>query len=829
VSREVVLKIKAKSGSAADALNEVQAKIDEIKQSASGASGEVQETGSVSERAFDEVSEGAGKGAEAIDNAQKQTKQLKGEVSEMGARFQSSSVEFVSGAEAQEAAFAGVIQKNQRLQQELQETTSTQHQMGEASEQAGERLDAVSGPASEVGFILQDMQQFQFGAAEGFRAIGNNLPGLISGAERFTSAGTSLTSMLTGPGGLLIGVNALAGALPFLVSQLTEAEEQTEKSDEEIQDLTDSLREQSNVLQQLGGKFQSISEDVSVLESAVSGISVPSDFGFGLFEQGLSEQINLLQSGRDVRGQIEFLKNLQDALRGNSDEAKNLGQAFSSAGVDVQQFLDAVNQGDFEKAKSLIVDNADALDDLAENADEALARSPGAIAAQIEERANAVRNVQEQLAQVDLREPVEAAESELDVLEGALESVLQSDQFADQIGNLSTQFVPLLERIGSVRREVERLNAETEELPEPPDVPQVQPDSEVVEPDVSFGDSLPTPLLDVQQRIQAIKDQAKAGLISPLEETQKRASALRDAVVSALENGYEPSSDEVQELVRRLAAAEAGAEDTKKTLEDLNTSTQQLVGAARQFSSAIGNELGQQFNNLLTGNEQVQRLRERRADLQERLREAQASGDVEQARKLREQLSSVNDELDKASNTFRQFGQAAVQALQQVIAKLASAAILAGIVSAVTGGGFGSVFGTVLGGGNIAQFFAEGGAVSGPGTSTSDSVMARLSDGEFVVNAASFSQAPNVVQAINEDPSFGAQLEQAAGFAAGGPVSVSGTVPSFATGGRVSGRDATTSTSRTRLEGGDIVIPATLIDQARQQGSKDRSRTGRRM
>ena len=44
---------------------------------------------------------------------------------------------------------------------------------------------------------------------------------------------------------------------------------------------------------------------------------------------------------------------------------------------------------------------------------------------------------------------------------------------------------------------------------------------------------------------------------------------------------------------------------------------------------------------------------------------------------------------------------------------------------------------------------AGGGAISGPGSSTSDSILTRLSDGEYVVNAASYAANAGLVQAIN--------------------------------------------------------------------------------
>ena len=60
--------------------------------------------------------------------------------------------------------------------------------------------------------------------------------------------------------------------------------------------------------------------------------------------------------------------------------------------------------------------------------------------------------------------------------------------------------------------------------------------------------------------------------------------------------------------------------------------------------------------------------------------------------------------------------------------------------------GFGGLFGSILGG---LFGFAEGGHVSGPGTGTSDSIPARLSNGEFVVNAKATRKNRAVLEAIN--------------------------------------------------------------------------------
>ena len=90
------------------------------------------------------------------------------------------------------------------------------------------------------------------------------------------------------------------------------------------------------------------------------------------------------------------------------------------------------------------------------------------------------------------------------------------------------------------------------------------------------------------------------------------------------------------------------------------------------------------------------------------------------------------------------FGGAIGSVMQQLLGSLGG--------GAKAGGGLLSLFG-----------FAEGGHVSGAGTSTSDSIPAMLSNGEYVVNAGATAKHRGVLEAIN-----------------------SGKAPKFATGGIVS-------------------------------------------
>lgn len=110
------------------------------------------------------------------------------------------------------------------------------------------------------------------------------------------------------------------------------------------------------------------------------------------------------------------------------------------------------------------------------------------------------------------------------------------------------------------------------------------------------------------------------------------------------------------------------------------------------------------------------------------------------------------------------FGDAMKNILQQLIAQLIQAAIYATIVAACTGGGGGFA---ARWKGAFGKAFASGGSVAGPGTGTSDSVPAMLSNGEYVLNAQAVDRLG--VPFLN-----GLNTGRLRGFASGGLVGSSG-------------------------------------------------------
>lgn len=101
--------------------------------------------------------------------------------------------------------------------------------------------------------------------------------------------------------------------------------------------------------------------------------------------------------------------------------------------------------------------------------------------------------------------------------------------------------------------------------------------------------------------------------------------------------------------------------------------------------------------------------------------------------------------LEGSGNAFKAFGDAIKQMLVQLGAAILKAALFSAILSVISGGAsnvaggksFMDLFGPAM---KSITGFASGGAINGPGSSTSDSILARVSKGEYIMNAAAVSK-----------------------------------------------------------------------------------------
>jgi hypothetical protein len=185
----------------------------------------------------------------------------------------------------------------------------------------------------------------------------------------------------------------------------------------------------------------------------------------------------------------------------------------------------------------------------------------------------------------------------------------------------------------------------------------------------------------------------------------------------------------------------------------------------------------------------------------------------EAVRASKERLEQAQKDLNEAQ---KYFGNAAVDALEDLIvngakaedvmkrlvASLAKAALQAALLG---DGPLAGLFGTKGVGGNVGGLFgllfggvkaAAGGYVSGPGTGRSDSIPARLSNGEYVVNAAATKRNRALLEAIN-----------------------AGKLPAFADGGLV-GRVPTIPAASASSGEMKVVVNNTVSDQVQTTATR---------
>lgn len=134
---------------------------------------------------------------------------------------------------------------------------------------------------------------------------------------------------------------------------------------------------------------------------------------------------------------------------------------------------------------------------------------------------------------------------------------------------------------------------------------------------------------------------------------------------------------------------------------------------------------------------------------------AKVKTETEKTREAFEDFKATSKEVIGSFVSDLRAGQSASEALGGALDRLASKLIdmaINQIVEQALGPLMGGMMGGGMGGGGglaAALGFASGGYVSGPGSSRSDSIPARLSNGEFVVNADATRRNRDLLEAIN--------------------------------------------------------------------------------
>jgi hypothetical protein len=196
--------------------------------------------------------------------------------------------------------------------------------------------------------------------------------------------------------------------------------------------------------------------------------------------------------------------------------------------------------------------------------------------------------------------------------------------------------------------------------------------------------------------------------------------------------------------------------------------------------------------------------------------------------------NAFNSAVDTVKGAFQSLYDGASRYLKQL---LDYARALAAAIGGVFGGGGGTAEGHAEGG--LVQF-AGGGRVSGPGTGTSDSIWARLSNGEFVQRFAAVRKyGADVMHAINSLQMPVAPLRallagvDLSGFAQRMAMPLSGGIQRFVTGGLATAPAMAPSGGTFNLVVGDkrfdgLSGPANVMDELQRFATRNRLLSGGR-
>ncbi|APH72884.1 hypothetical protein [Aquibium oceanicum] len=211
-------------------------------------------------------------------------------------------------------------------------------------------------------------------------------------------------------------------------------------------------------------------------------------------------------------------------------------------------------------------------------------------------------------------------------------------------------------------------------------------------------------------------------------------SAARDASATKIERERQAVTDLIAELERELSLI--GATDLQR----------QISNALRDAGAAATDDQRAKIAALITALHAEEQAQQKATDAKQEFASIASNA-----------VTGFISDLRSGATEGEAFGNMISNIADRLIDLAVQMMIIKPLMSAfgLKGGGYVST-------GTSPVSLATGGYVSGPGTSTSDSIPARLSDGEYVVNAAATKRNRALLEAINAG--------QIPRFASGGPV-----------------------------------------------------------
>lgn len=270
------------------------------------------------------------------------------------------------------------------------------------------------------------------------------------------------------------------------------------------------------------------------------------------------------------------------------------------------------------------------------------------------------------------------------------------------------------------------------------------------------------------------------------------------------ESDYENEIQKIRERTASLQAETAAQALVNPLIDDYGyastraTTAQELLTAAQNSGLAAGKELSS-VAQLLSGDfaglsPAAQAQAQSMLTLANGYAAASAGAEnlqdsQQRAREAADEFKSTAKDVTSGFISDLRSGVSAADALSNALDKVVDKLLDVALNSAFGiggGGGFLSLFGLKDGG--AVKAYASGGKVSGPGGPRSDKVLARLSNGEFVVNAAATKKNRALLEALN------------------------GGLPAFANGGMVGSAPSLPSISKAGSGAGSSYAPTYVID-----------------
>ncbi|MFZ5710348.1 MAG: phage tail length tape measure family protein [Pseudomonadota bacterium] len=508
------------------------------------------------------------------------------------------------------------------------------------------------------------------------------------------------------------------------------------------------------------------------------------------------QQLQTLASDAGIETKIDAVKRLQDLLRGNVDlyAAENTEQrAFYRTAQDLERQLRLVQAAEagIGSAQQVAKDKAEQM--LATLKDEANIRRQAALYGEDSRQATEARVEAERRAFEAMLAGLEVSET----LKGSLRDAW--DAANGMQGSAADVVTALLDAAGAGDDIQRAIRDAWDLLTGTADATNI------------WSSAMSDVAAEVRGIGAALATLGAAGIENASKEIELSAlrsgKSVSEAKRAAQEDEFRRDA-EINEAKTNYVFAQATLKEQLDGLEiDRQLEAERRIAAERDRRATRGSSGGGAGAAQTAGPQRLIATLERELDLLRatdplqkeliRNREAMASATSQEraqvealiAAKLREQEAQ-----DRARETWEFTRQTAFDALEalivqgesasEVMSNLAKSIASALLQSALLGtgplaglfGGQGSGLFDIIGGALGIPGAADGGFMSGPGGPRDDAIVARLSNGEFVVNAAATARHRPLLEAINSAPRFaaggfvGGAAASLPGASAGGPI-----------------------------------------------------------